>query len=313
MDIINVDKLVFEYPGKLALDNVSFTIPEHSITALVGPNGAGKTTLMRCLAALESPLSGHISLSDVDVLEHPRECHRHIGYLSDFFGLYDELTVDQCLRFVAACHDMHPIDGAIDRAIEQLHLQDYRHARAGSLSRGYRQRLGIAQAVIHEPKVLILDEPASGLDPEARSELADLMLSLQKTGVTILVSSHILSELSEYSSHMLILEDGRIVDNSPIAENASQSIRLRIVLAKESAKLGTELEQLADFKLVFSSETEAHGDLDGDEIEAAALLQGLINKGLAVCEFEVLRPDMQQVYLERVRRERELKQGDSAA
>lgn len=305
MDIICVDNLVFEYPGKLALDDVSFRIPEHSITALVGPNGAGKTTLMRCLAALDIPLSGSISLGGIDVLAHPREGHRQIGYLSDFFGLYDALTVTQCLHFIAACHNIEDIDAAIDRAVTQLKLEDYRYAKAGSLSRGYRQRLGIAQAVIHQPRVLILDEPASGLDPEARSELAALMLALRETGVTVLVSSHILSELSEYSSHMLILEQGRIVDNSAIVEEAPKHVRLHIALAAENHELKNHLEQLAAFRLEASSHHEALGELTGDAQDAAALLQGLVTAGFSVCEFEVVRPDMQQVYLERVRRERE--------
>ncbi|NKB38733.1 MAG: ATP-binding cassette domain-containing protein [Gammaproteobacteria bacterium] len=303
--MITAKDLVFDYPGKRALDNVSFTIPEHSITALVGPNGAGKTTLMRCLAALETPLYGSIELNSVDVLAEPRECHRQVGYLSDFFGLYDELSVEKCLRFVAACHHIQNIDEAIDEAITLLHLQDYVQTPAGALSRGYRQRLGMAQAIIHKPKVLILDEPASGLDPEARAELADLMLALQKTGVTTLVSSHILSELSEYSSHMLIIEQGRIVDNSPIAAEVSQSIRLRIAVASESTELQTLLEQESDFSIEVASDKEALGELNGDATAAAELLQRLIKAGLTVCEYEVVRPDMQDVYLQRVRQERE--------
>ena len=176
--LIQVSSLIFEYTGFRALNNVSFTIPSGSITALVGPNGAGKTTLLRCLSALEQPLNGSIIIDDIDVLEHPRLCHRKVGYLSDFFGLYERLTVRQCLHFVARAQGITPdaCPEAIARVSRQLNIDDRLDVTPAELSRGLRQRVAIAQAIIHQPKVVLLDEPASGLDPEARHLLAELFL-----------------------------------------------------------------------------------------------------------------------------------------
>ncbi|MDD1606888.1 MAG: ABC transporter ATP-binding protein, partial [Methylococcaceae bacterium] len=216
--MINVEQLIFEYPNLRALDEVSFHIPQGSITALVGPNGAGKTTLLRCMAALDQPMSGNIRIDGIDVLEHPRECHRIIGYLSDFFGLYDRLTVRQCLHYVARAQGIADEDceAAIAKVSKGLYITDRLDVLAGTLSRGLRQRVAIAQAIIHSPRVVLLDEPASGLDPEARHELAELFLELQKQGMTLLVSSHILAELEAYSTDMLVLRQGRIIEQVAI-------------------------------------------------------------------------------------------------
>jgi ABC-2 type transport system ATP-binding protein len=176
--LISVKNLIFEYTGFRALNNISFTIPQGSITALVGPNGAGKTTLLRCLSALEQPLNGSINIDNVDILEQPRLCHRKVGYLSDFFGLYDRLTVRQCLHFVARAQGIaeHQCEPAVISVAKKLNIADRLETTPAMLSRGLRQRVAIAQAIIHQPKVVLLDEPASGLDPEARHSLANLFV-----------------------------------------------------------------------------------------------------------------------------------------
>src|SRR6185369_9813264 len=165
-----VDGLCFDYPGVRALDGVGFELERGTVTALVGPNGAGKTTLLRCLAALETPLAGRIEVAGVDVLESPREAHRRLGYLSDFFGVYDALTVEQCLVHAAAAQGVEQaaVAAAVRRTAERLGLDDRLRTVAGTLSRGLRQRLAIGQALVHAPALLLLDEPAAGLDPEAR-------------------------------------------------------------------------------------------------------------------------------------------------
>ena len=145
--MIGVRELVFEYPGTRALENVSFDIEPASITALVGPNGAGKTTLLRCLAALETPLAGAIRLDGIDVLEDPRSCHRRVGYLSDFYGLYDDLTAQQCLSYAEASRGKPTTKENVERIATQVGLGDYLGVKAGALSRGLRQRLAIAQAI----------------------------------------------------------------------------------------------------------------------------------------------------------------------
>ncbi|MBT6204314.1 MAG: ABC transporter ATP-binding protein [Alphaproteobacteria bacterium] len=218
--VIAVEDLIFDYATLRALHNVSLTVEQGSITALVGPNGAGKTTLLRCMAALDTPYSGRILVEGEDAHADPRAVHRKIGYLSDFFGLYDELTVRQCLRHAVAMHGFQGTDEveAVTRVAGQLDLEDLIDRRAGELSRGQRQRLAIAQAIVHQPTLILLDEPASGLDPLARQSLSDLLLSLRDEGMTLIVSSHILAELEDYSSHVLVMDHGRIVEHRAIED-----------------------------------------------------------------------------------------------
>src|SRR5512142_1670256 len=234
--MIEISSLTFDYPGHRALDNVTLSVPAGSVTALVGPNGAGKTTLMRCIAGLETPLEGRISVNGMDVIEQPREVHRIMGYLSDFFGLYQDLSVARCLEYAAASQGLaeDAIPAAIERTAQRLDLADRLHQPSGSLSRGLRQRVAIGQAIIHQPKVLLLDEPASGLDPEARASLAALFRQLQADGMTLLVSSHILAELDEYSTHMLALRAGRILENRELkhAQQAATHRTLHLALAQ---------------------------------------------------------------------------------
>jgi len=221
--MITVDDVCFEYPGKRALNHVSCSIQPGTITALVGPNGAGKTTLLRCIAALDEPFSGKIEINGIDAVEHPRRIHQQIGYLSDFFGLYNTLTVQQCLLFNARIQqvDERLLNEKVQLAANRLDLTQYLNVRAGTLSRGLRQRLGIAQAIIHEPCLLLLDEPASGLDPEARVGLSRLFLSLRDQGMTLIVSSHILAELEDYCTHMLLIRDGRILQHCGTPHHAA--------------------------------------------------------------------------------------------
>lgn len=224
--MITVTDLTFDYPGKRALEHISFSIEAGSITALVGPNGAGKSTLMRCLAALETPSSGSIQIASLDVLEFPREAHALMGYLPDFFGLYDDLTVEQCLSYHAMVQNIPKPEqkAAIERVAVRMQIQDILLQETKTLSRGQRQRLAIAQAIIHHPKVLILDEPASGLDPEARYHLSQLLVLLAQEGITMLVSSHILSELEDYCTNMLVLREGKIVKHCSIDDASKPMI-----------------------------------------------------------------------------------------
>lgn len=196
-NVIDVSNLSFSYHGKTVLKDVSFKVPKNSVVALVGPNGAGKTTLMRCIVGLHAPISGTVRVNGIDVFENPRAVHRKIGYLSDFFGVYEQLTVKQCLLHAAGSQNI-PADIRQKRMLDvagKLDLLDRLDEKSYGLSRGYRQRLGIGLAIMHKPEILILDEPASGMDPEARINLSELIRDLKNDGLTILVSSHILAEL----------------------------------------------------------------------------------------------------------------------
>lgn len=301
--MISVSNLTFDYPGHRALDRVSFTVATGSITALVGPNGAGKTTLLRCLAALDTPLSGAIHVAGVDAFADPRATHRKIGYLSDFFGLYSELTVRQCLLYAAASRGLAEVDQTTAAlvAAERLGLTDRLELKAEALSRGLRQRLAIAQAIVHQPQLLLLDEPASGLDPEARHALAELFLALRDDGLTIVVSSHILAELDAYSTDMLVIRGGRILAHDPIRPTAPVSVTLRLTLAAPAEQL-TEI--LTGWAGVQSAQVDglcATLSFSGDADARHRLLKGLIEQQIPISEFAEEHRNMQHAYLDSLR------------
>jgi ABC-2 type transport system ATP-binding protein len=298
--MISIRDLVFEYPGHRALHGISLDVEKGAITALVGPNGAGKTTLLRCLAALETPYAGSVAIDGLDTREAPRAIHARLGYLPDFFGLYDTLSVRRCLFYVARAHGIAAAEaaGAAQAAAARVGLSDRMEQPAGALSRGLRQRLAIAQAIVHRPAVLLLDEPAAGLDPQARRDLSQLLLSLKEGGMTLIVSSHILAELEDYSDRMIIVDHGRIAGGAAIA--LRDSTRLRIALARPRDGLAdilarngaTVLEAGADGALVA---------LDGGGGERAALLAALVQAGFAVSEFAADTQALEEVYFARVR------------
>jgi ABC-2 type transport system ATP-binding protein len=304
--VIRVDHLVFEYPGTRALDDVSFEVPPRTITALIGPNGAGKTTLLRCIAALDTPFAGSVTVAGLNVEEAPRECHRRLGFLGDFYGLYDDLSVRRCLAYKAAAHAVarKEIDERVVRAAERLQIADLLDRKAGTLSRGQRQRLAIAQAIVHGPEVLLLDEPASGLDPEARWSLSSLLTGLRDDGMTLIVSSHILAELEDYSTDVLILRDGRVVEHRALAgANAgADTVAIRLELVERDTKaLARALESFDGVV-----EAEIHGlsatiTLKRDRAAQSRLLRHLIDAGLAVSAFSEDRSRVEDVYLARMR------------
>lgn len=227
--LVEVEALRFDYPGHAALRGLSFKLQRGSVTALVGPNGAGKTTLLRCLAGLERPPAGRIQIDGLDLAEAPREVHTRIGYLPDHFGLYEDLSVRRCLQYAAWSRRV-PVDETaqrIDEVLAAVDLREQLQARAGSLSRGQRQRVALAQALIHRPALLLLDEPASGLDPDARLRFADLMRKLAARGMTLLVSSHILAELDSYCTRMLVLREGLLVEDAAVQTQQAPLLRLR--------------------------------------------------------------------------------------
>ncbi len=302
--IARVAGLDYEYPGVRALSGVSFELAPGTVTALVGPNGAGKTTLLRCLAGLDAPLEGAIEVAGVDVLEAPREAHRQLGYLSDFFGVYESLTVAQCLAHAAAMQGVPPaaIDEAVRRTTLRLGLADRSGQAAGTLSRGLRQRLAIGQAIIHAPKLLLLDEPAAGLDPEARHSLAALFRTLQDEGMTLVVSSHILAELDEYSTHMLVLRAGEVVEHRALEGGADPGQRrVRLRLAAPAPGLADALAALAGVRVIEAGELEAVIACGGDDVAQAAILAALLAAGLPVAEFAADRENLHDSYLRTVR------------
>jgi ABC-2 type transport system ATP-binding protein len=302
MPLIEVKDLTFEYPGKKALDRVSFSIEPGSVTALVGPNGAGKTTLMNCLAALARPVSGHIRLHEVSVLDNPRECHRLIGYLPDFYGLYDDLTVRQCLEYMALAQDIIPsnIDNTINITSKRVHIEDRLDTKVGNLSRGLRQRLAIGQAIIHDPKIILLDEPASGLDPKARHQLSELFLALRDEGKTLMVSSHILAELEDYSTHMMVIHDGKLEEHTAIKSQNIQNVRLLLLtLFRPAEGLAEALSRVGQISEVQANGTSIEFMFEGTDEDQHQLLKKLMSGNWPVCSLAVRGKNLQETYLEK--------------
>jgi ABC-2 type transport system ATP-binding protein len=296
---------IFDYPGHRALDDVSFEVAPGTITALVGPNGAGKSTLMRVCSGLERPFAGKVLLQDIDVHENPREAHRRMGYLPDFFGLYDDMTVRQCLEYRAAAQGVAggARRAAVERAAERMEIADRMKQRAGELSRGLRQRLAIAQATIHNPVFVMLDEPASGLDPEARIGLAAALKALCAEGMTIIVSSHILAELDDYSTHVLMIRDGRIVEHAPIGaiEADAERVTISIELAAPDPRLAAILGGVPGIVVDRAGEKAAVLTATGGAAARQALLKELVDAGLPVIGFAAEKPRIQDTYLARMR------------
>lgn len=304
MSTIDVLKLNFEYPGKLALEDVSFSIEPESITALVGPNGAGKTTLMNCMAALARPISGKITVDGMDVLSDPRKYHQMIGYLPDSFGLYEDLTVRQCLKYIGLAHNINngKILHSISETADLVHMTDILDKKVKSLSRGMKQRVAIGQAIIHNPEFLLLDEPATGLDPEARYDLSRLLLKLCRDGKTIVVSSHILSELEDYATHLLVIRNGRLQEHTRLS-NIKSGVKRKLALTLAEPLEGV-VDRLKEFDLI--EEIQGEGtcfqfSFKGDLQDQRHLLKTIMDQGIPVCSLGEIETDLQEIYVNKYR------------
>jgi ABC-2 type transport system ATP-binding protein len=241
---IEVIDLCKRYGKFTAVRDLTFDVPAGSIYGLVGPNGAGKTTTFAVLATLLKPTSGAVRLMGLDPADSARDVRRVIGYMPDGLGMYANLDVDEYLRFYAAAYKLAPSgwNDLVDGLLELVALTSKREARVDSLSRGMKQRLSLARALIHDPSVLILDEPASGLDPRARAELRDLLFQLASMGKTIVISSHILSELEDVCSHIAIIQDGSLLAAGHTREITNQLTSARRVRARFADGTSEEFE-----------------------------------------------------------------------
>lgn len=211
--MIEAKGLTKRYGTLTALDSLSISIGPGEVFGFIGPNGAGKSTSMKILACLLKADAGTASVCGLDVATRGDDIRRVIGYMPDFLGVYDDLTVDEYLQFFAAAFRIERArrKAIVDQVLELTDLTAKKHALVDSLSRGMQQRLGVARVLIHDPKVLLLDEPASGLDPRARIEMRSLLVELGKMGKTLMVSSHILSELAEMCTSIGIIERGKLL------------------------------------------------------------------------------------------------------
>ena len=236
-----------KYYGSLAaLSDLNLTINEGDIFGFIGPNGAGKTTTMRILATLLEPTRGQGFINKLDVCKHGRDVRKMVGYMPDFMGVYDDLKVYEYLEFFAAAFSIERAKrkGVVEGVMELTDLTVKRASPVDGLSRGMQQRLQLARVLIHDPKVLILDEPASGLDPRARIEIRELLVELKRMGKTIMISSHILSELEEMCDQIGIVEHGRLVFSGTMDEIRTRmgiSSKIRVKVAGDNQPRAVEL------------------------------------------------------------------------
>lgn len=233
--MIKVENLIHDYGAFRALDGLSFSVGEGEIFGLVGPNGAGKTTCIDILSTILSPTQGDAWVAGHHVLNNARDVKKCVGHMPDFYGLYDEMKVWEFLHFFGLAYDIVSLKERIEETLNIVELSDKHDAFISSLSRGMRQKLCIARALLHDPKVIILDEPLSGLDPSARQNAKKLFLELKSRGKTLLVSSHILPEMDDICDRFGILQKGKMVSSGSPREIAKtlSGKKTQIVLKAE--------------------------------------------------------------------------------
>lgn len=285
-----------------ALNSLSMNITDNSIFGFVGPNGAGKTTTMKIMAGLLKADSGNIYINGEDVLKNPQKIREKIGYMPDFFGVYDDLKVMEYMDFYAGTYYIPYADrpSLIDSLLEIVDLSDKKDAYVDSLSRGMKQRLCLARSLIHDPNLIILDEPASGLDPRARVEMKEVLKQLKEMGKTIIVSSHILPELAEMCSEIGIIDHGQLVTQGTVNEIMNKIHKNRIVrvktssakdtlirLLKEQTKVGEITENADNIEFVFN----------GNDNDLTSILRNIIMNGIPVFSFGEAEGNLEEIFM----------------
>jgi ABC-2 type transport system ATP-binding protein len=307
--MIRTASLVKRYGRVKALDGLSLSVPAGSIYGFIGQNGAGKTTTLRVLATLHLPDEGEAEVAGVDVLRSPFEVRRVVGYMPDFFGVYDDLKVGEYLEFYASLHGMRG-PAAVSLRDSLLDLVDLGHKRdeyVEGLSRGMQQRLCLARALIHDPQVLLLDEPASGLDPVARVEMRELLKELGRMGKTILISSHILSELADLCTHVGIIASGKLVREGTVREVlwAVERPAYRLKALRDAERAATLLETVPGVVAVEVEEGEVRFHCEGGAEVAASALAAVVAAGVPVARFAEVENSLEATFLRLAREEGE--------
>lgn len=309
---IETINLTRRYARMTALDNLNLAVAPGSIYGFIGPNGAGKTTTLRLLAGLLEPTSGEIRLMGKRLSASGTEAQRLVGYMPDFFGVYDDLRVWEYLDFFARCYGLSAARRrtTVEQLLDLVDLTPKRDAFVQSLSRGMQQRLCLAHALVHDPPVLLLDEPASGLDPRARVELRELLRALRSMGKTVLLSSHILSELAEVCTEIGIIDCGRMLISGPVDEvhrqlQGGNTLRMRVL--RDAERVVDILSNLAptdslpDIARLQIDEADAHlirVDLHhASEAQHAALLAYVLAQGIPISDYHVQAEDLENLFL----------------
>ena len=312
--IIEMRGLTKRYRQRTAVEELDLAVEEGAVFGFVGPNGAGKTTTMRILATLLRPTAGEAWVAGHSVVDERRAVRRAVGYMPDFFGVYGDMKVWEYLDFFAACYEI-PAETRRQLVDDLLELVDLTHRRedyVDALSRGMKQRLCLARALAHDPQVLILDEPASGLDPRARIEIRELLRELQAMGKTIFVSSHILSEIEEVCTHVGIIEEGHLVAVGTLDEMRKRIQAQRVVsiglLGQDEDECGRAIQDAQvwlksrpDVVQVEPAAENGAGDLrvtfSGDDEALVRLLRDMVGAGIPVAMFREETGDLEDVFM----------------
>ncbi|KPL01402.1 MAG: multidrug ABC transporter ATP-binding protein [Planctomycetes bacterium SM23_65] len=293
MAFVELNRLWVKYGDTIAVRSLSFAIPQGSVFGFIGPNGAGKTSTIKVLATLLAPAAGTARINGINVRTNPSGVRRIIGYMPDFFGVYDDLTVAEYLHFFAAAYrmDRRKRRSVVGDVLSLTDLTEKRDTPVDALSRGMKQRLGLARVLLHDPELLLLDEPASGLDPRARIEIRELLKELKNMGKTILVSSHILHELSQICTRIGIIEQGRLVAEGSLDDIYAQLAISRIIHVRIANTSEELLEKICKIDGVVSVEREI------DRISVEDLLDRMCGLGARVQMFQPEAMDMETVFM----------------
>ncbi len=301
--MIKVVSLTKQFGSLKAVNNLSFEVEEGEIFGFVGSNGAGKSTTIKIAAGLMAPTSGTIFIDGVNIKDKKSNFKSKIGYVPDFFGVYDDLKVTEYMNFYCGVHKIpeEKRPEIIDKLIELVNLSHKKDFYVDSLSRGMKQRLCLARALIHNPKVLILDEPASGLDPRARVDFRNILYKLKKMDKTIIISSHILSELAEICTTIGIIEEGELVVKGSFNEIQKKLSHLNTITVKTTGSVEElinalrELPKISNIELVSGNVEFSYAGTDEDKRE---LLRTLVAKDVPIYHFEEKGGSLESIFLQ---------------
>jgi ABC-2 type transport system ATP-binding protein len=300
--MLQIRNLSKTYGKHKALDGLSMEIARGSLYGFVGPNGAGKTTTMKIIATLLGADSGIVMVDGVDALRYPAIVKHRIGYMPDFFGVYDNLTVREYMEFYASIYKLagNVANRRIDELLDLVRLRDKASEMVDDLSRGMKQQLCLARTLIHNPQLLILDEPASGLEPRARIELQKILQSLSEQKVTILLSSHLLQELSEVCTHIGIIDSGKILVQGSVKDIMARQVSENPMFIRVIEGIETAISLLKGNPLVTniaSNEKVISFNFQADEAQEAKLLQSMIHRGVILSSFHRDEGNLEEVFL----------------
>ena len=302
--MIEIRDLTKRYGSFTALDHLNLSLEEGIVFGFVGANGAGKSTTFSILATLLSPTSGDALINGKSVVKEPKEVRKQIGYMPDFFGVYDQLKVDEYLDFYGASYGIQLAERQvlIPQLLELVNLTSKRYEYVDLLSRGMKQRLCLARALIHDPKVLILDEPASGLDPRARVEMRDILRNLKSMGKTILISSHILPELAEMCDEIGVIDNGKLIAHGNVAAIQAQlqgekRIVLKVTDQLDAVRAFLEEDPHISSIDVIENRLEIAFNYRGTDAEQVALLKKAMLTDLPIYALSEEEKDLEDVFM----------------